>query len=218
MEPALDRYAHLLLDWNRRINLTGARSLPEVMAHIEDAIQLLALSWLDVRDVIDIGSGGGLPSIPLAVRLPEVRFTLLEANTRKVAFLQHVAGVLALSNVAVAGGRAETLGHDLRFRERFDRAVSRAAARPAVLLELALPFVRVGGDLVAEVGPVDPDGLVVAARLLGGDAPRLEPALDGRSFLVVSKVSPTPPEYPRRPGMPNRRPLRDFRAPAALDG
>ncbi len=217
MEPALERYAQLLLQWNRRINLTGARGRPEVTAHIEDAVQLLSVSWGDVREAIDIGSGGGLPSIPLAIRLPSVRFTLLEANTRKVAFLQHAAGVLALSNVTLALGRAETLGHDPSFRERFDRAISRAAARPAVLLELALAFVRVGGDLVAEVGQVEPAGLEAAARLLGGRAPRLQPVLEGRYLLVVSKVSPTPAEYPRRPGIPNRRPLRYFPARAPLD-
>ena len=208
MSPPLQRYAELLLDWNRRINLTGARSLAEVEAHIEDALGLLELSWEGVGRAIDIGSGGGLPAIPLALALPAVHFTLLEANAKKCAFLEHVAGMLAIANVSVALGRAEELGHRAALREHFGRAISRAAARPAVLLELALPFVRTGGDLVAEVSALDPQALETAARLLGGGEPRLEPPASGHgSLLTVRKMGRTPPEYPRRPGVPNRKPL-----------
>src|SRR5207237_292542 len=107
----------------------------------------------------------------LAVEMPHIQFTLLEANARKCAFLQHVAGTLGLANVAVAPGRAEELGHQPALREQFDRAISRAAARPEVLLELALPFVRTGGDLVAQVSPLDPLVLEPAARLLRGGLP-----------------------------------------------
>jgi len=119
-----------------------------------------------------------------------------------------VAATLTLTNVVVAHGRAEELGRLPTLREQFDRAISRAAAPPAVLLELALPFVRPGGDLVAQVSLVDPHVLEPAARLLGGGPPRVErPGDDSGVLLVVPKLGPTPADYPRRIGVPNRKRL-----------
>ncbi len=206
VDARVQQYARLLLEWNRRINLTGARSLAELEAHLADAQRLLSLDWSGVESVIDIGSGGGLPAIPLAIQLPQIRFTLVEADRRKAAFLQHVGGTLALQNVAVSSVRAEVLGHDPAFREQFDRATARAAAPPAVLLELALPFLRVGGLLIDQVGQVDPQALAPAARRLGGGTPSLH-RVTGGSMLLVAKETPTPAEYPRRSGIPARRPL-----------
>jgi 16S rRNA (guanine527-N7)-methyltransferase len=204
----IQRYAQLLLDWNRSVNLTGARTMEEILAQIAAGDALLAMPWAGIERVIDIGSGGGLPAVPLALAMPAVHFTLLEANTRKCAFLEHLTATLKLTNVAVAAGRAEELGQRPALREQFDRAISRAAAPPAVLLELALPFVRPGGDLVAQVSPVDPQLLEPAARLLGGGSPRLERPGDAAStLLVVPKLGPTPAGYPRRTGLPNRKPL-----------
>jgi 16S rRNA (guanine527-N7)-methyltransferase len=208
VRPKVQRYAQLLLEWNRSINLTGARTLEEVEALIDDAGALVEASWKDITTVIDIGSGGGLPAIPLAVAMPQVQFTLLEANARKCAFLEHAAGTLGLTNVVVAQGRAEELAHRPALREQFDRAISRAAARPEVLLELALPFVRTGGDLVAQVSPLDPLVLEPAARLLGGGTPRLErPAAGDHALMVVPKLGHTPSRFPRRAGLPGRKPL-----------
>ena len=207
MPPKIQQYAQLLLEWNRIINLTGARTPEQVEALIADAAVLVEASWIGITSVIDIGSGGGLPAIPLAVAMPQVQFTLLEANDRKCAFLEHVAAALNLTNVVVAAGRAEELGHRPTLREQFDRAISRAAARPEVLLELALPFVRTGGDLVAQVSPLDPLELEPAARLLGGGTPRLEHPAGGHALLVVPKLAPTPTRFPRRTGVPGRKPL-----------
>ena len=207
MHPKVQQYAQLLLEWNRSINLTGAQTLEQVEALIADAGVLVDASWTGITSVIDIGSGGGLPAVPLAVEMPHVRFTLLEANTRKCAFLEHVAGTLGLANVVVAPGRAEDLAHRPALREQYDRAISRAAARPEVLLELALPFVRTGGDLVAQVSPLDPLALEPAARLLGGGTPRLQPAAGGHALMVVPKLAPTPSRFPRRTGLPGRKPL-----------
>ncbi len=208
VDQRLQRYAELLVDWNRRTNLTGARSMAELDRHLADAERLLSLDWSGVELAIDIGSGGGLPAIPLAIHLPQVRFTLVEADRRKAAFLQHVAGTLAMPNVAVSAERAEVLGQDPAFRERFDRATARAAAAPAVLLELALPFLRVGGLLIDEVGAaIELQPLRAPSRILGGGAPSLHPVTGG-SVLLVSKEIPTPPQYPRRPGIPQRRPLK----------
>lgn len=208
MSPPLQRYADLLLEWNRTVNLTGARTLPEIEAQIADADVLLKVDWEAVQTVIDIGSGGGLPAIPLALALPAVRFSLLEANARKCAFLEHAAGTLELANVRVLAGRAEELARRPELREQFDRAISRAAARPAVLLELALPFVKPGGELIAQVTSADPHLLRAAAARLGGGPPRLEhPASVGGVLLAVPKSDPTPAEFPRRVGVPGRKPL-----------
>jgi len=208
VRPKVQQYAQLLLEWNRSINLTGARTLEQVEALIADAGVLAGASWAGVSRVIDIGSGGGLPAVPLAIGMPQVQFTLLEANARKSAFLEHVAGTLGLTNLVVAPGRAEELGHLPALREQFDRAISRAAARPEVLLELALPFVRTGGDLVAQVSPLDPVVLEPVARLLGGGTPRLEhPDASGRALMVVPKLGATPARFPRRTGQPGRKPL-----------
>ena len=208
MGPKVQQYAQLLLEWNRSINLTGARTLEQVEALIADAGAMVRASWTGISSVIDIGSGGGLPAVPLALAMPKVQFTLLEANARKCAFLEHVAGTLGLSNVVVIAGRAEELGHRPALRGQFDRAISRAAARPQVLLELALPFVRTGGDLVAQVSPLDPHLLEPAARLLGGGTPRLEPVgAGGHALMVVPKLAPTPSRFPRRAGLPGRKPL-----------
>jgi 16S rRNA (guanine527-N7)-methyltransferase len=208
MGPEIQRYAEMLLGWNRSVNLTGARTMEEVLAQIAAGDVLVTIPWRGIGRVIDIGSGGGLPAIPLALAMPQVQFTLLEANTRKCAFLERVAATLNLRNVAVAAGRAEELGHRAALREQFDRAISRAAAPPAVLLELALPFVRPGGDLVAQVSPVDPRLLEPAARLLGGGPARMErPGGGAGTLLHVPKLVPTPADYPRRTGIPNRKPL-----------
>jgi 16S rRNA (guanine527-N7)-methyltransferase len=207
MPDAEQRYAELLLEWNQRQNLTGARTEEELRAHLAQARGMLALGWSGVRSVIDIGSGGGLPAIPLAIALSEVSFTLLDASLKKTAFLRHVAGRLGLKNVVVETGRAEQLAHAARLRERFDRALSRAAARPAVLLELALPFVQVGGDLVAAIGELDPSTLARAASTLGGGPPRVEVLPQTGPLLLVAKSGMTPAEYPRRAGVPQRRPL-----------
>jgi 16S rRNA (guanine527-N7)-methyltransferase len=208
LPPKIHQYAQLLLEWNRTINLTGARTLEQAEALIADAGVLVEASWTGINRVIDIGSGGGLPAIPLAVAMPQVQFTLLEANARKCAFLEHVTATLGLANVVVAAGRAEELGHRPALREQFDRAISRAAARPEVLLELALPFVRTGGDLVAQVSPLDPLALEPAARLLGGGTPRLEHSTaGGHALMVVPKLAPTPSRFPRRAGLPGRKPL-----------
>ena len=208
MSEPVKEYARLLLEWNRTVNLTGAGTIEAVQAHIAESEHLLAVPWAGVFKVIDIGSGGGLPAIPLALRLPDVEFSLLEANARKCAFLMHVAATLPVPNIRVLVGRAEELGRLPELRERFDRAISRAVAQPRVLLELALPFVRTGGDLFAQVAELDPDSLAGVARLLGGGAPRLQRGPGERDFLLaVDKVAPTPLEYPRRTGLPNRKPL-----------
>jgi 16S rRNA (guanine527-N7)-methyltransferase len=148
-------------------------------------------------DVVDVGSGGGVPGLPLAAALPERRFTLLEATRRKAEFLERWSR--EFSNVSVVWGRAEEQETD-----RFGVAVAKALAQPATALEWCLPLVRPGGAAVLWVAAsVEPAPLAAVAEQLGGGEPRLEDGL-----LLVPKVRPTPPGFPRRAGMAKKRPLR----------
>jgi len=164
------------------------------------------------RRLVDVGSGGGLPGLPLKIVHPDLEVTLIEADQSKAAFLVQAAARLGLRGVEVVAMRAEDAGHDPRYRESFDVAVARALAPLPTLVELCLPLVRVGGRLLAQ--KTDREEAARAERaieLLGG---LLEPALPAPSaargsgiVVTVRKVRPTPAEYPRRPGVPARKPL-----------
>lgn len=218
---AFERYRHELLAWNERVNLTSITEPDEVeRRHFVDSLTcLLALNDLleecPAATLIDIGTGGGFPGLPLKIARPEIRLTLLDSVRKKTEFLEHLVRALGLCDVTVLTARAEELGQQPQYRERYDAAVSRALAELPVLLELCLPFVRVGGRLVA---PRRGDLLAQqaeaerAARELGGvfRAPipvDLGPGYTGYGLVVVDKAAPTPPRYPRRPGIPAKRPL-----------
>ena len=163
---------------------------------LDDALRGLPLVEAESGSVVDVGSGGGSPGIPLAVSLPDRAFTLLESQRRKAGFLDRVTKVLA--NVEVVWGRAEEQPVDV-----FGAALAKALAKPPVAAELCLPLVRPGGAAILWTGETAELDRVeaVAARL----ASRLESAHDG--LVVLRKVGPTPPGFPRRPGMAKKRPL-----------
>ena len=162
--------------------------------HVEDSLRGGPLVERFAGPIVDVGSGGGAPGVPLAVALPEREVTLLEANRRKCAFLES----LGLPNVRVVNGRAEEQAVD-----EYGIAVAKALAPPPVAAEWCLPLVRAGGGVVLWVGPSADAGKVeaVAERL----AASVEAAPAG--FLVLRKLGPTPPGFPRRPGMAKKRPL-----------
>src|SRR5438094_6183176 len=159
------------------------------------------------RRLVDVGSGGGLPGLPLKIAHPDLEVTLIEADQDKAAFLVQAAARLGLGGVEVVAMRAEDAGHDQRYREVFEVAVARALAPLPTLVELCLPLVRVGGRVLAQ--KTEKEDVARAARaveLLGG---RLGAAIGAASkarasgvIVVVDKVGPTPRSYPRRPGMP----------------
>lgn len=214
----LERYVTLLLDANRRMNLTRVVE-PEAIARLHLLDALSALPLLDEaapRRAVDLGSGGGVPAIPLALARPDVAWVLVDSVAKKAAALGEFATALGLSRVTVIAERAETLGRDPDHRERYDVATARACAALPVLAELALPLLASGGRLLAWKGPLtDSDDELRRGRAavgqLGGGAPRVlpvgEPALGGHTFVVVGKERPTPAGFPRRPGEPGRRPL-----------
>ena len=192
--------------WNRRTNLTAVPPADRWRRHVVESLEFArALQIDDGAAVIDVGSGPGVPGLVVAVARPGLRVTLLEGDSRKAGFLTHVAGVLGLRSLVVLSRRAEEAGHDPDLRERFDVAMARALAPAAVLCELTLPLVRVGGALAAMVSdaPSAARDAAAAAALLGGGEPEARPGL-----LFVAKTATTPERFPRRPGVPARRPLR----------
>ena len=198
----LDELAH----WNARINLTSVPADQGWRRHIDESVQLLeAADPPPDAAIIDVGSGAGIPGLVMAILRRDLRMTLLEADARKAAFLDHVTGRLEMTGVTVARLRAEDAGHDPGLREAFDLAVSRAAAEPPALCELALPLVRVGGRLCALVtaAAAAATACAQAAATVGGGIP----GAAGGHVLVVEKVAPTDERYPRRAGVPQRRPL-----------
>ena len=211
-------YYEMLVAWNARTNLTTIIDRRDVQTkHFLDSLACLAALEGDTANLrlVDVGSGAGFPGLPLRIACPALRLTLVEAAGKKTAFLEAVTRQLGLSSVTVVRARAEEVGHDPAHRETYDLAVVRAVAAMPVLAELALPFVRLGGWLVAQKGD-DPAAEVEAAqsamRTLGGRLHHVlgvtVPGLDAaRHLVVVEKVAPTPARYPRRPGMPDKRPL-----------
>ena len=174
---------------------------------------LVLLDYLGGADkLVDVGSGGGLPGLPLKIVRPELQVTLVEADRAKAAFLVRASAALGLDGVEVVARRAEDAGHDERYREAFDVAVARALAPLAVLAELCLPLVRVGGRLLAQkTRKEDVEPARHAVEVLGGSLDSVRPAPSaarrGGVVVVVTKITATPAKYPRRPGVPNRRPL-----------
>jgi 16S rRNA (guanine527-N7)-methyltransferase len=216
---AFELYYQQLVAWQSRVNLTAITDYEEVqIKHFLDSlscVQVLA-GFCAASNCIDIGAGAGFPGLPLKIALPEIGLTLLESTGKKVAFLEHVVAELGLPGVEVIKGRAEEVGRQTEFREVFDVALARAVASLAVLVEYALPLVRVGGVFVAQKGREvweEVEAARSAVAVLGGELREVRalavPGLDAaRSLVVVTKVDPTPEKYPRRPGIPAKRPLR----------
>ena len=222
-QAAFQLYYEELVAWNRRFNLTAITDYDQVqIRHFLDSLSCLlaketrlALGRLNAR-VIDVGTGAGFPGIPLKLICLNTHLTLLEATGKKVAFLEHVVDRLGLQQtVTVIKARAEDLAHEANHRQRYDLALARAVADLPVVVEYTLPFCKVGGWVIAqkgETGAAEAWAAEKAITLLGGELRRVMPIeLSGlpedRSLVVIEKVSPTPEAYPRRPGIPSKRPL-----------
>lgn len=212
-----EAYHRMLAEANARFNLTRVPEDPAeaVDRNYLDCIAPLRAGLPGVKCAVDVGSGAGFPGIPLAICLPEVRFTLLDSLGKRVDFLNSVIAALGLNAVAMHL-RAEDGARMPALRERFDLAVARAVAPLNLLAEYLLPFVRVGGHMLAYKGPGLDAELAEAQRafaLLGGQFVRAEAAgIPGRDWdhrlAWIEKAAPTPPAYPRRAGKPEKSPIR----------
>jgi len=202
----LATYGELLLAANRTFNLTGARDVRALAEHLLDALTLLA----DITDgaLVDVGAGGGLPGIPLAIATGR-EVLLVEATAKKAAFLTRALTELGVAGEVVAQ-RAEVAAHDSRYRERFGTATARAVASAPTVAELTVPFLRIGGRALLQRGALDDaerQAVADAAPMLGARLVAERLVNGARRVLILEKVAPTPQRFPRRSGVPEKRPL-----------
>jgi len=215
------RYYELLTEWNKRINLTGVTDYEEVQTkHFLDSLTIIP-AIVKQRDMahltmIDVGSGAGLPGIPLKIILGQAELVLVESVRKKTAFLEELVRQLHLNKVKVVTGRAEEVAHQPEYRERFSVVVSRALAKLPTLMELTLPFCAVGGIVIAQKkGDISQEinEAATAITVLGGklqDVNKIEllELSSDRCLVIINKIQPTPTKYPRRSGMPTKEPIR----------
>ncbi len=211
-------YAAELARWNNQINLTAITE-PEAVEirHFADSLSCL-LVMRPRRPglrVIDVGTGAGFPGLPLKIACPDLQLVLVEATAKKVAFLRHVIEVLGLKGITLVNDRVEAVGQQPEHREQYDWVLARAVAGMRTLAEYMLPLARVGGHILAQKGEGAPQEVTeaqAAILLLGGQIVQLTPVelptVAETHYLVdIAKVAATPPAYPRRTGVPAKRPL-----------
>ncbi|MGD0779839.1 MAG: 16S rRNA (guanine(527)-N(7))-methyltransferase RsmG [Dehalococcoidales bacterium] len=213
-------YYHELIAWNKRINLTSITDYEDAqIKHFLDS--LTVAEAIDFKNngenlkVIDVGTGAGLPGIPLKIVFLDIKLTLLEATIKKTKFLEHLIEKLDLKNVEIVAERAETAAHDVQHREKYDVVLARAVATLPALAELLLPFCNIGGkSIVQKKGDIkgEVEQAEKAITLMGGSLRevrlvKLKELNDNRWLIIIDKVKSTPALYPRRPGMPEKRPV-----------
>lgn len=216
-------YRSLILEWNRKFNLTALRDADAIDARlIAESLRLLPLLPADSGQAsgvplraVDIGTGAGIPGLPLAIARPDIEFTLIDATGKKIGFVALVAERLGLANVATIHGRAETIAHDHSYRETYDIAVARAVTHLAALAEIVLPVLKVGGrallpkgeDLDEELRRADVAIRQVGGRLVSADRLPAHVCCGVTRLAILDKIEPSLARYPRRPGIPEHDPL-----------
>ena len=212
-----ERYFELLIEWNEKINLTAITDKDEVyLKHFYDSIAPILQGLIENQPIrlLDIGAGAGFPSLPMKILFPELDVTIIDSLNKRINFLHLLAEELDLSGVHFYHGRAEDFAQDKAFRAQFDLVTARAVARMQVLSELTIPYLKVGGRLLALKASNAPEELEEAKNALNLLFSKVEDNLqyalpngDPRYITVVEKKKETPNKYPRKAGMPNKRPL-----------
>ena len=213
-------YLDLLIEWNQKINLTSLKTPQEIIIkHFLDSLTCIKAidlySNIDISSIVDIGTGAGFPGIPIKIVCPSIELFLLEARKKKSIFLEKLTKELNLKQVQILKGRAETFGRCTEHREKYDIAISRAVAPLNILSEYCLPLVRVRGLFIAQKGRTyksETEKGIKAIQFLGGELIKVEkiqiPFINqNRYLLVINKKKNTPLEYPRKEGLPQKRPL-----------
>ena len=208
-------YYELLIEWNNKINLTTITEYDDVVSkHFIDSILICGFIDLSGKKIIDIGTGGGFPGIPVKIISPDTDIVLLDSLNKRIKFLDEVIDELALENIRTVHSRAEDISHKADHREKYDICVSRAVANLSTLSEYCLPLVKPDGKFISyKSGDVDEEaaGAKNAVKILGGEITSIE-KFDlyddiSRSFVFVSKIKPTPKKYPRKAGTPSKEPI-----------
>lgn len=211
-------YYREMIEWNRRVNLTSITIYEDVqISHFLDSLTLIqAIDFTHNPRIIDIGTGAGLPGIPLKIMFPDVNLTLLEATGKKAEFLRYITEQLCINDIEIIVDRAENAAHLPEYRENFDFVVARSVAQSDILAELTLPFCKIGGVLIPmKKGNIsmEVEHAIKSIELMGGKFREiididLEEFNDQRHLVIVDKISQTPKNYPRRPGIPKKRPIK----------
>jgi len=212
-----ERYFELLVEWNEKINLTAITDKEEVyLKHFYDSIAPILQGLISNERIklLDIGAGAGFPSLPMKILYPQLDVTIIDSLNKRINFLQLLAQELDLEGVHFYHGRAEDFAQDKKFRAQFDMVTARAVARMQILSELTIPYLKVGGKLLALKASNAPEELLEAKNALNLLFSKVEDNLsyalpngDPRYITVVEKKKETPNKYPRKAGMPNKRPL-----------
>lgn len=211
----LYKYSEMLIDWNKKVNLTAILSPEDIsQKHFLDSV--LPFSLIDVKQnakLIDVGTGAGFPSCPLKIFRDDIQITLLDSLNKRIKFLETLSDELNL-NAECIHGRAEEVARDGKYRERFDIASARAVAALPVLCEYCLPFVKVGGCFIALKGRNSLEEISAAdnaIKVLGGKIDKIIdyslPNGDKRTLIVIKKISQTASKYPRNKGQMTKKPL-----------
>ena len=212
-----ERYFELLVEWNKKINLTAITEKKEVyLKHFYDSIAPILQGRIKNQNIklLDIGAGAGFPSLPMKILYPALDVTVIDSLNKRILFLNHLADELDLEKVHFYHGRAEDFAQDKDFRAQFDIVTARAVARMQILAELTIPFLKVGGRLLALKATNAPEELTEANNALSLLFSKVEenihyqlPNGDPRYITIVDKKKETPNKYPRKAGIPNKRPL-----------
>jgi 16S rRNA (guanine527-N7)-methyltransferase len=211
-------YLEILLSWNKRMNLTSLEDPEEIIvSHFLDSLTIFKV--IDSHNgisALDIGSGAGFPGIPLKIINPEISLALLDASRKKTEFLRYLAKSLELEDLEVIWGRAEEYGRKKEYRQRYDLVLARALAKLNTLAELGIPFLKVGGLFIAQKGEkltLEADEAKQAIEILGGNLKgiislKLPFSQALRKLVIIDKIAETSPKFPRRSGIPRKRPLK----------
>ncbi|MFV0560378.1 MAG: 16S rRNA (guanine(527)-N(7))-methyltransferase RsmG [Enterococcus sp.] len=213
-----EKYYQLLVEWNQKMNLTAITEKSDVyLKHFYDSLTLaLETDFEPSIHLCDVGSGAGFPSLPLKIVFPELEVTIVDSLNKRINFLTEVTNTLALENVHLYHDRAETFGQNPEFRESFDLVTARAVARLNVLTELCLPLVKLNGYFYAlkaakseeEIKEAKPAIAMLGGKLIEEHTIHLPKISDERHVVIIQKKKVTPKKYPRKPGMPNKQPLK----------
>ena len=209
-------YMNLLIEWNEKMNLTAIIEPEEIiLKHFIDSITILKYIK-DNSKVVDVGTGAGFPGIPLSIMNPTLKITLVDSLNKRLIFLEEVVKELGLNNIEIVHSRAEELGQNKKYREKFDISTSRAVANLSTLSEYLIPLIKIGGKVISMKAAGAQEEIKEAnnaIKILGGEIDTIEefylPQSDiGRTIITIKKKKQTLSKYPRKPGTPSKEPIK----------